>query len=386
MRRRPASVRRRPLTRTDRQSKTAPAEIHPEGEQNRFLKRVRSVLSHTWGVLGVLAVLSGLSLNLPRVANLLGLDSAMTAPVYSGSTQEDRPSVAVWSSGTRRPFGQEDVFWKEPHDNRLREEVIDNGRLTSSRVPGVSNVATSPVAAVDAPLNEETVYWTGTDDQLWEDVWAGRWSKPHDLEMGSLGSAPSVAVWPSITRNNPGQQDVFWKGSGDNRLWEAVMDSGWRAPAPVPNVSNVASAPAAIVDSALNQEDIFWAGTDGHLWRERWAGEWAGPDELAMGSLGSAPSVAAWPGETRNTPGQLDVFWKGSGDNRLWEAVLDRTWQGPRSIPGVSNVASAPTASVNAAHDREDIYWIGTDDHLWRETWAGRWSGPFKLAKRVAGA
>jgi hypothetical protein len=240
-------------------------------------------------------------------------------------------------------------------------------------------MATAPVATVDAALDEEAVYWTGTDNQLWEDVWAGRWLRPHDLEMGSLGSAPGLAVWPSITRNNPGQQDVFWKGSGDNRLWEAVMNNGWRAPVPVPGVGNVASAPAAIVSSGLNQEDIFWTGTDGHLWQEVWAGEWAGPDELAMGSLGSAPSVAVWPGETRNTPGQLDVFWKGSGDNRLWEAVLDRTWQGPRSVPGVSNVASAPAALVNAAHDQEDIYWIGTDNQLWREIWAGKWSGPFKL-------
>lgn len=322
-----------------------------------------------------MGVLSSLCLNLPRVANLFGLDSTTSAPVYSGSTQEAHPSVAVWSSGTRRPSGQQDVFWTR--DNQLWEAVPDNG-WQPSPVPGISDVASAPVAAVDAALDEEVVYWTGTDNQLWEDVWAGRWLGPHDLEMGSLGSAPGVAVWPSITRNNPGQQDVFWKGSGDDRLWEAVMNSGWRAPSPVPGVSNVASAPAAVVNSALNQEDIFWTGTDGHLWQEVWVGEWAGPDELAMGSLGSAPSVAVWPSATRNTPGQLDVFWKGSGDDRLWEAVMDHTWQGPRSVPGVSNVASAPAAVVNAARDQEEIYWIGTDNRLWREIWAGKWSGPFK--------
>ncbi len=71
--------------------------------------------------------------------------------------------MAVWSSGTRRPSGQEDVFWT--HDNQLWEAVPDNG-WQPSPVPGISDVASAPVAAVDAALDEEVVYWTGTDNQL----------------------------------------------------------------------------------------------------------------------------------------------------------------------------------------------------------------------------
>ncbi len=56
-------------------------------------------------------------------------------------------------------------------------------------------------------------------------------------------------------------------------------------------------------------------------------------------------------------------------------------WQGPRSVPGVSNVASAPAAQVNGVSDQEEIYWTGTDHRIWMEMWAGSWVGPYKLAE-----
>jgi hypothetical protein len=305
------------------------------------------------------------------------LNSTEPVAARSDLAPEDRPSLVVWPSASRRAAGTEDLFWKGSRDNRLWEAMKNRGWRGPFSVPGVRNVASPPTVGVNAALNQEDVYWTATDDHLWEDTWAGKWSGAHDLEMGSLGSAPSVAVWPSLTRNPPGQEDLFWKGSGDNRLWEAVKSDGWQGPFPVPGVDNVASAPTAAVNAALNQEDIYWTGTDNHLWEDTWAGKWSGPHELEMGSLGSTPSLVVWPGLARS--GQEDLFWKGSGDSRLWEASKDSRWVGPRSPPGIANVASAPTAAVNTALNQEDIYWTGTDNHLWEETWAGKWSLPHRL-------
>jgi hypothetical protein len=346
----------------------------------------KGIPKRVWGAISGLAVLATLVTTAPQIERfcerLLGLGTGAHSLASPGLTDEKPPAIAVWPDPAHALAGTEDVFWSASGDTHLRWVVTNGGEQTARSVPGVNNVASAAAAVVDPTLNQEDVYWTGTDNQLWQDVrtsWTDKWSGPHDLEMGSLGSAPSVAVWPSVTRNTPGQEDLFWKGSGDSRLWEAVMNDGWQAPRAVPGVTNVASAPAAAVDAARNQEDIYWVGTDGHLWQQAWAGKWSGPEDLGMGSLGSAPSVAVWPSGTRATPGQQDVFWKGSGDSRLWEAVMNTNWQGPQSVPGVTNVASAPAAVVNAASGREDVYWIGTDGRVWNAVWAGKWSGPYRL-------
>ena len=83
--------------------------------------------------------------------------------------------------------------------------------------------------------------------------------------MGTLGSEPALAVWP-----NNGQQDVFWKGYGDNRIWEAVWNNGWHGPSPIPGLTNAESAPTVAVNTARNEEDVYHKGTDGTLWVEVW--------------------------------------------------------------------------------------------------------------------
>ncbi len=370
-------TKRNSHARSERSKRNARAGARQQRQADRPTSRTGAALRLAGRAVAGFGVLVGLYLGVPQVASELGFNNAEPTAAHSDLTPEDHLSVVVWPTASRRTAGQENLFWKGPGDNRLWEAVKNDGWQRPFSVPGVDNIASAPTAAVNAALNQEDIYWTATDNHLWGDTWAGKWSRPYDLEMGSLGSAPSLAVWPSITRNPPGQEDLFWKGSGDNRLWEAVKNDGWQGPFSVPDVDNVASAPTAAVNAALNEEDIYWTGTDGHLWGETWAGEWSGPYELQMGSLGSAPSLAVWPGPTR--PGQEDLFWKGSGDSRLWEAVKDGQWHGPQSPPGVRNVASAPTAAVYAASNEENVYWTDIHNHLWGETWAGKWSGPYEL-------
>jgi len=252
-----------------------------------------------------------------------------------------------------------------------------------SNVPSISNVASSPSAVVNATRDEEDVWWEGTDSQLYIEYWNGQWNGPVRLGMGPLGSSPSGAVWPSGTRNPAGQEDAFWKGSGNNGLWEGIFNptSGWSGPYNVPGVGNVNSAPSAVVNAARNEEDVWYQGTDGSLYIMYWNGQWNGPVDLGMGPLGSEPAGAAWPSGTRNPAGQEDVFWKGSGNNGLWEGIFNPTsgWSGPYPVPNVNNVASAPTVVINAPRDEEDIWWKGTDNQLWETYWNGQWNGPIRV-------
>jgi LasA protease len=290
------------------------------------------------------------------------------------------PSLAIWPSGTRNPAGQQDVFWKGSGNNGLWEAVWNNGWYGPSALPAINNAASAPSAVINAPRDEEDVWWEGTDSQLYIQYWAGQWYGPVRLGMGPLGSGPSGAVWPSGTRNPAGQEDVFWHGAGNNGLWEAIFTpgSGWSGPYELPNISNAASAPSAVINAARDEEDVWWEGTDGQLYIQYWNGQWNGPVQLGMGPLGSAPSGAVWPSGTRNPAGQEDVFWKGSGNNGLWEAIFSPSsgWSGPYQVPGVNNVASAPTAVINGPRDEEDIFWKGTDNQLWETEWAGGWVAP----------
>jgi hypothetical protein len=103
--------------------------------------------------------------------------------------------------------------------------------------------------------------------------------------MGTLGSAPALTVWP-----NNGQQDVFWKGYGNDKIYEAYWNNGWHGPfVDPPGVTNAASAPTATVNTARSEEDVFWKATDGTLWEEVWSESagWLGAHQIAnMGTLG----------------------------------------------------------------------------------------------------
>jgi hypothetical protein len=122
---------------------------------------------------------------------------------------------------------------------------------------------------------------------------------------------PSLGGWPRGTRETAGHQDAFWKGSGNNGLWETVWNHGWSGPRQVPSVSNVDSAPAVVVNGPRDEEDILWKGTDGQLCQDCWNGQWNTPHVITgLGELGLAPSLAVWPSGTRETAGQQDVFWR----------------------------------------------------------------------------
>jgi hypothetical protein len=202
------------------------------------------------------------------------------------------------------------------------------------------------------------------------------------IDVGNAANHPAVAVWPSGTVNPAGQQDVFWKGYGNNSLFEAVWSPTTLAWSPWRNISSVnneSGSPAVAVNAPMDQEEVFWKGTNGGLWEIYWdRNGWHGPVDNGMGPLGSDPSVAVWPSGTVNPAGQQDVFWKGYGNNNLYEAVwTNNRWSAKGPVPNVDNVDSAPTVAINAAMNQEEVFWKGTNGDLWEIYWdRNGWHGP----------
>ncbi len=180
-------------------------------------------------------------------------------------------------------------------------------------------------------------------------------------------------IHPSVAARtySPGEQDVFWKaGSG---LKEEVWLNGFQTPVMIPGVTNVASAPAAAYNPALGEVDVYYRGTDGALWEEYWQNAtWHGPLRVGMGTLGSDPTLAVDPNS-----GAQYIYWKVSGGGGLEGAVWSHgSFQGPFSIPGVTNAASGPAAAFNTTRGEIEVYYMGSNKGLWETYWNGKWNGP----------
>jgi hypothetical protein len=62
--------------------------------------------------------------------------------------------------------------------------------------------------------------------------------------------------------------------------------------------------------------------------------------------------------------GQIEVFWRGSGDHHLWQAEYrpGKGWSKPRNLGGHLASAPAPAVSGNGALT---VAWRGARGHLW---------------------
>jgi hypothetical protein len=68
-------------------------------------------------------------------------------------------------------------------------------------------------------------------------------------------------VWPPNSDGTwtAGQQDVFWKSSNSNDLWEAWWNNGWSGAQHVPvGVGRVGSAPSVATNAQRDEEDVFF--------------------------------------------------------------------------------------------------------------------------------
>jgi hypothetical protein len=91
-----------------------------------------------------------------------------------------------------------------------------------------------------------------------------------------LGSSPSVTVTPS------GNQEVFWQGT-NGHLWETWWGGARSAPIDWASGSNVsaqlASAPSAVLQAG--EQLVFWRGPNGHLDESWWGGPWSAPTDVS---------------------------------------------------------------------------------------------------------
>jgi Domain of unknown function (DUF1906) len=198
------------------------------------------------------------------------------------------------------------------------------------------------------------------------------------LNLSLTAAGGSLQAGPAVTLPD-GSVDVFYRGS-DGHLWRDSFTHrfGWRR---TDMGGRLRSAPTA-VSVGRRDIDVFYQGIGGYLWQVRRAfNGWKQPRQLgAMGVLGTAPLAVTQPN------GVIDVFWKGSADPHLWHGQYSpgAGWTGPQRLGG--SLASAPSVA-ETADGVVHVYWEGTDRRLWRVTRrvGASWSRPTRLGFGLLG-
>ncbi|MHB8719712.1 MAG: PLL family lectin [Candidatus Dormibacteria bacterium] len=203
------------------------------------------------------------------------------------------------------------------------------------------------------------------------------WVTTNGLEGGDLcqgdgagGLLGEVVPYLWSNANEPGGC-VYSYGGG--ATWHNVQNL-----TPPPPLGGIGGR-AQPVSSAAGIIDVFWRGTtDNKLYHDWFKNGWNGPQNLS-GSLGNLNSD---PQPVSPSAYVLDVFWRGS-DNNLWHAWYINGWNGPQQLDSAGNMASAPRAAATGGGNLE-VFWLGADKALWHMYFntggpQPGWNGPQSL-------
>jgi hypothetical protein len=187
------------------------------------------------------------------------------------------------------------------------------------------------------------------------------------ITVAILRAVPAYAAdysgpGPAVGADGNGNEYVFWKGTGNNQLFQSYFNGSWHGPQEIKGMGPLGSEPAVAISGLAHSgpyfyQYVFWKGTDGHLWYAVWSGAWHGPYDLGMGTLGSGPSA------TSNGQGDVIVAWQG-GDNDLWSTYSNDPTD-PSSWSKASNAGQGPLGS------RPSLGYTDLDIHTSQAWWEG---------------
>jgi hypothetical protein len=222
-----------------------------------------------------------------------------------------------------QPNGVIDVFWRGSADDHLWHGEFNPGRGWTGPQELGGSLASYP-SPVESSPGRVSVFWQGTDDQLWHVVrrLGGHWSRPESLGMGPLGSSVHATAQPD------GSIEVFWQGTAPHQVWGALRGRGGRWSGPRNLGGRVYDTPWPV--TAGGAVRVLWRGPGSLLWMSlQRARRWAATG-LGLGRLASAPFAAV------GAPGdRLNVFWKGRSGELWWaEQRRNGTWRTERSLGG----------------------------------------------------
>jgi Domain of unknown function (DUF1906) len=223
-----------------------------------------------------------------------------------------------------QPNGVIDVFWRGSADDHLWHGEYNPGRGWTGPQSLRGSLESYP-SPVESSPGRTTVFWEGTDHQLWHVTryLGGHWSRPVKLGMGPLGGSVHATAQPK------GTIQVVWRGTAPHQVWGAARSrtGRWSGPRPLGGRIHGTPWPATVYGGVR----VFWRGPHSQMVMSlRRARHWVIPVRLGPWRLRAAPFAAVGP-----PGGPLDAFWKGKGGHLWWAALKpDGRWTPPRSLGG----------------------------------------------------
>jgi hypothetical protein len=206
-----------------------------------------------------------------------------------------------------QPNGVIDVFWSGDFDRYLWHGQFNPGQGWSGPQPLGGSLVSWPYP-IESSSGVVQVFWEGTDGRLWRVVRnvGAPWTRPQDLEMGPMDGPPHAIGLPD------GETDIFWRGLAPHQIWSAVITRGQRVLGPRDLGGRIVGSPWPVV--AAGSGAVLFRGPRGQLWELRLrGGRWSGAVRIGgVHGLGSEPYAASG-----GTGSPLQLFWTGS-NGFLW--------------------------------------------------------------------
>ncbi|MGZ4905037.1 MAG: hypothetical protein ACXV5F_08430 [Halobacteriota archaeon] len=334
-------------------------------------------------------------------------DSSNTPP----QGVESAPAVSSWGKNRLDVFvkGRDGNLWHEWYDNgKVQDwESLGGGYITDPATGRTAYVDSNP-AAVTSGWQRIDVFVKGSDGQVWQKSYGGRWDswRPVGAPAGGIlaCTSPAVSSWAKGL-------DVFVTGA-DHQLWQRSYTGTWQAwkalgKPNIPSSSGQPSSPAGVNGSPgaisrpssfgqqFQQLDVFVRGSDGALWQESYNGLWWGFWSQVPGTKAQVGlELSCWwhthtfysyaPAVCSVSANRLDVFFVNTS-GLLQQKTYDGSWRPVSNVGGPKFLTSSPSAVVwqldaplsSAPTTRIDIFARDGDNALWDvnfNTRLGRWS------------
>jgi len=211
----------------------------------------------------------------------------------------------------------------------------DGGATYAAVYPAPAGNVTDTLAAYSKDGTTIDMFGRGTDGFLYQWTFDGTtWGPPVGLGRYLLG--PPSAAWVNI---NGWQHGLVWVTSNDRQIYVWVSEGGWFYSSMPANVQ--AMSPPQVF-SRNNTVDIYFTGTDGHVYLDAgWTGGWQQVPGNGFGLL-SATSQPA-------NQNRMDVFVKSpvdkGGSGMSWAEYQSGSLVASAGL-GLP-VGKGPTAAVN---------------------------------------
>jgi hypothetical protein len=248
-----------------------------------------------------------------------------------------------------------------------------------SALAGAPNAAAGTALAVMTIDRDVEIYYLGSNQHVYQLQWNGTW---HSADVTAFAGAPNAAAGTPLASQVDtvtNTIEVYYLGSNQhvyqlwwNGVWHTadltVFTGAPNAAAGSPLVSQI--------DTILNHPEVYYLGSNQHVYQLWWNGTWHFADVTALAGAPNAAAGTALASQVDTVTNTIEVYYLGPNQNvyQLW-------WNGVWHTADLTVFTGAPNAAagsplvsqIDTILDHPEVYYIGSNQHVYQLWWNGTW-------------